>query len=100
MGELSRAACPMAVALIFSAKWHAANWPSPSSRNGGSWVWEHFGSPTCAYSQQRVWKRHPGGGAAGLGTSPLRTMRRLWYRGIGSGTAESNATLYGWRGSA
>jgi hypothetical protein len=44
--------------------------------------------------RQRVWKRHPDGGATGLGTSPSSTT---WVRcsdrsGSGLGTADSSAS--------
>ena len=44
---------------------------------------------------QRVWKRHPGGGLRGLGTSPSRRIRdrRRWILGLGVGTAESRACV-------
>ena len=50
------------------------------------------GLPSCSRSQHRVWKRQPDGGAAGDGTSPLRTSRFLRIRGSGSGTADRSAT--------
>jgi len=43
----------------------------------------------------RVWKRHPGGGAAGLGTSPWRTIRSRLRSGSGIGIAERSAWVYG-----
>ena len=47
--------------------------------------------------QQRVRKRQPEGGFAGLGTSPVSTMRSRLPRWVGSsiGTAESSACGYG-----
>ena len=49
---------------------------------------------------QRVRNRQPDGGASGLGTSPRSTMRSRprWYAGSGTGIADSNASVYGWRG--
>jgi len=48
--------------------------------------------------KQRVWKRHPGGGAIGEGISPERTIRS---RGASPsiGTADSRLRVYGWSGS-
>ena len=47
-----------------------------------------------------MWNRHPGGGFSGDGTSPCRTTR--WRRrsttGLGTGTAEMSAFVYGIRG--
>ena len=53
-------------------------------------------------SGQRVWKRQPGGGAAGDGMSPSSTMRsRSRCRtGFGTGIAESSASVYGCFGRA
>ena len=70
--------------------------------SGGSIVRQSSGWPSRSYSQQRVWKRQPGGGLTGLGTSPLR-MTRLRLRsatGSGTGTADSSARVYGWPGAA
>ena len=55
---------------------------------------------SCAFGQ-RVWKRQPAGGFAGLGTSPVSRIRsRLRSGGSGTGTADSSAPVYGWRGLA
>ena len=51
----------------------------------GSSVAQRSGLPSRSRSQHRVWKRQPDGGAAGEGTSPLRTMRFLRLRGSGLG---------------
>src|SRR6266545_3683513 len=50
--------------------------------------------------KQRGWKRQPLGGLAGLGTSPLRTMRCRLRVGSGTRIAESSDTVYGCRGAA
>ncbi len=42
---------------------------------------------------QRVWNRHPGGGAIGLGTSPVSRVRRDAAPTTGSGTAEISAAV-------
>ena len=57
-------------------------------------------SSSCANFWQRVRKRQPDGGSAGLGRSPCRTMRRRCrsFRGSGSGIAESSACVYGCAG--
>ena len=49
---------------------------------------------------QRVWKLQPGGGAIGLGTSPvrIRRSRRRSNAGSGIGTAEISAWVYGCSG--
>jgi hypothetical protein len=54
---------------------------------------------SCAF-QQRVWKRQPGGGLVGDGTSPLSTWRFLAAasRGSATGTADISAPVYGIRG--
>jgi hypothetical protein len=59
----------------------------------------------CCAFQHLVWNRQAGGGLSGLGTSPsslIRWRRSRWpvepVSGSGTGTAESNATVYGCRG--
>ena len=49
---------------------------------------------SCAF-QQRVRKRQPDGGFAGLGTSPSSTIRERWPRWFGDsiGTAERSACV-------
>src|SRR5712692_2084436 len=47
---------------------------------------------------QRGWNLQPDGGLIGLGTSPGRIMRSVLCFGSGIGIADSNATVYGWRG--
>ena len=69
------------------AKWHATRWPSPFCSSGGS----SSAQIGCA-SGQRVRKRQPLGGFIGLGTSPERTIRRVFIPGRGTGIAESSAT--------
>ncbi len=71
-----------------------------SSASGGSCVRQ-----ICCAFQHRVWNRQAGGGASGLGTSPSSLIRSRRSRcpvalvsGSGTGTAESRATVYGWRG--
>ena len=49
---------------------------------------------------QRVWKWQPGGGRIGLGTSPCSRMCWRLTCGSGIGTADSSASVYGWRGLA
>ena len=70
--------------------------------SGGSSVAQISGLPSRSRSQQRVWKRQPDGGSAGLGMSPLRMIRRRdrSVRASGTGTADSRATVYGWSGCA
>src|SRR5262249_42931916 len=74
----------------FSAKWHATARPSALAISGGSVV-----AQTACALKQRVRKRQPEGGAAGLGTSPRSTMRRRARsrRGSGIGTADSSACV-------
>src|SRR5437588_8246383 len=72
-----------------SGKWQAVRVPLPLSSSGGSFC-EQSG---CALGQ-RVWKRHPDGGDAGLGTSPLNNRRSLpCAAGSATGTAESSAPV-------
>ena len=56
--------------LTISAKWQALGWPCPRSISAGS----SSAQIGCAF-QQRVRKRQPEGGFAGLGTSPSSTIR-------------------------
>src|SRR4051794_37978749 len=76
--------------------WQAARWPSRCGTSGGSSVVQI----SVAFGQ-RVGKRQPGGGDAGLGTSPRSTIRsrRALASGSGPGTAESSASVYGCTGS-
>src|SRR4029077_2303653 len=86
---------PIAVsASRLSGKWQAARVPVSRSSSGGS----SSEQSSCAFGQ-RVWKRQALGGFAGLGTSPL-SRRRSPARAAGSatGTADSSAPVYGWRG--
>src|SRR5467141_3443893 len=46
----------------------------------------------------RVWKLQPGGGATGLGISPLMTSLRRLDEGSGTGTAAMRALVYGCKG--
>ncbi len=76
-----------------SAKWHATGCPAPRSTSAGSSC-AHF---SCAF-QHRVRNRQPDGGSTGLGTSPLQHDARTRPRssaGSGTGTADSNACVYG-----
>src|SRR5579883_809075 len=75
-----------AVGAPSSFRWQAAKWSSPVSFSAG--VSTRQRSKT---KGQRVWKRQPLGGLAGLGTSPLSTMRLGGVVGSGRGTAESSA---------
>ncbi len=52
------------------ARWHATKWPGRTSRHAGTSA-RHRSTA----SGQRVWKRHPGGGAVGLGISPVSSIR-------------------------
>ena len=56
---------------------------------------------SCAF-QQRVWKRQPGGGLVGDGTSPVSSWRFFVVASSGSatGTADISAPVYGIRGWA
>src|SRR6185437_2113348 len=74
--------------VIGSRRWHAAKCIGATSRS--------FGSSTLHRSKaygQRVWKRQPGGGLIGLGTSPARMMRLRFAVGSGIGTAERSASV-------
>src|SRR6185369_3318408 len=73
-------------ALNSRQKWQAAARPLASATSAG--ISARQRSRTCG---QRVWKRQPGGGAIGLGTSPSRMMRFRRAAGSGTGTAESSA---------
>ena len=74
---------------------HAARWPGVISVSTGSMRLQ----ASTAYGQ-RVWKRHPDGGLSGDGTSPWSTTRcrRRSRTGLGTGTAEINAFVYGMSG--
>ena len=78
-----------------SAKWQATSCPVASGRRTGSCVTHSSGLPRRSRSQQRVWKRQPDGGLAGLGTSPVRMIRRRRpsMTGSGTGMADSRATV-------
>src|SRR5205823_11844923 len=79
-----------------SGKWQAARVPLPLSSSGGSFC-EQSG---CALGQ-RVWKRHPDGGDAGLGTSPLNSRPPLPCPARpATGTADSTAPAPRCRGTA
>src|SRR5690606_9238956 len=69
---------------------HAANWPGAFSASGGVMAAQSASFSGCG---QRGWKGHPEGGATGLGTSPLSTMRPLRPPGRGTGTAERSARV-------
>src|SRR5688500_18562721 len=73
--------------------WQATQWPGEISLSTCSFC-EHDGTRR----PQRVWKRHPDGGLMGLGTSPSSRMRLRFIVGSGMGTADSSASVYGWRG--
>ena len=52
-------------------------------------------------SGQRVWKRQPGGGSSGLGTSPCeQRCARAARPARGPAPPTSSACVYGWRGAA
>ena len=67
--------------------------PTSSSTTGGS-ITSHV---PWMNRWQRVWNTHPHGGWAGLGISPLSRMRRDGSPST-LGTADSNASVYGWCG--
>src|SRR3954453_2732318 len=69
-------------------KWHATWWPGSISRRAGTSSL-HRGT---IYGQ-RVWKRQPGGGLSGLGTSPCTTSLVRLMAGSGTGTAASSASV-------
>ena len=46
-------------------------------------------------SRHRVWKRHPGGGLSGLGTSPVSTISSREASGCKGRAAEIRACVYG-----
>ena len=73
-----------------SGKWQAARLPPSLASSGGSSVRQ----TSCAF-QQRVWKRQPGGGLVGDGTSPVSTWRFLAAasRGSATGTADISAPV-------
>jgi hypothetical protein len=83
--------------FTISAKWQAEGCPCPRSFKTGS----SSAQIGCAF-QQRVRKRQPDGGFAGLGTSPSSTIRLRLPRCDGSsiGTAESSACVYGCAGES
>jgi hypothetical protein len=74
------------------ANMHAAATPAASVRNSGT-SREQRGSAI----GHRVWKTHPDGGLIGLGISLDRICTTLVrsMAGFGTGTAESNARVYG-----
>jgi hypothetical protein len=74
----------------FSGKWQATQCRGASSASGGASVRQM----SWAF-QQRVWKRHAGGGLIGEGTSPCSRIRsRSWRRFVsGMGTADISATV-------
>lgn len=74
-------------------KWHATSWLSPALWSVGTAVAQMAGWPSSARSGQRGWKRHPLGGLTGLGTSPLRMIRRRMAPGSGRGIADMSATV-------
>src|SRR5688572_5007948 len=69
------------------AKWHADNLPGSHSFNIGT-----SAEQTGRAIGQRGWKGQPGGGAVGLGGSPLRWMRP-WRWCFREGTAERRARV-------
>ena len=71
-------------------------WSEPSS--SGCSAGTSLLQRSSAYGQ-RVWNGHPGGASAGSGTSPSRMMRSILARGLGTGAADSSASVYGCSGS-
>jgi hypothetical protein len=69
-------------------RWHAAKCPEAVGRSSGVTVRQ-----TSMTEGQRVWKGHPAGGLAGLGTSPLRMIRSRRTVGSLLGIAERSAWL-------
>lgn len=68
--------------LSASGKWQATEWADPSGMTNGGSSAAHL---SCAF-QQRVRKRQPLGGLAGLGGSPTSTICERVARAFGSGT--------------
>ncbi len=66
-------------------------------RPGASTGFSTSQTPSLAMGQ-RGWNLQPVGGSSGLGTSPLRIVRRRLRVGSGIGIAESSASVYGWVG--
>ena len=78
-----------------SASQHAAAWPSPTSKSGGS------STQRSKASGQRGWKRQPRRDVRRVGRladedRPLRALARRG--GSGDGETETSAAVYGWRG--
>ena len=75
-------------APVHSARWQATQCPGLNSRHRGS-----SRAQRSTAIGQRVRKRQPEGGLAGLGTSPVRMMRSRLASSSGSwiGTADSSA---------
>jgi len=71
-----------------SRRWQATWWPGSTSRISGSSCEQRVNA-----WGQRVRKRQPEGGLIGLGTSPLRMMRRRAASGSGTGTADRSASV-------
>src|SRR6185312_4833102 len=75
---------------------HAAQCPGAFSSSGGT-ISVHAAS--FAGCWHRGWNTQPDGGFAGEGTSPVSTTRDFFTVGSATGTAESNACVYGINGS-
>src|SRR5690348_9136971 len=92
---VSAVATRSATSPSVSGKWHAASPPPCFGSSSGSSV-RHS---SCAFGQRGL-KRQAGGGLVGLGRSPPSTWRRFAAArsGSGTGTADSRAPVYGWRG--
>src|SRR3990172_4530631 len=83
-----------------SAKWQATSWPLERTRRLGSSATQRSGLPSRSRSPHPLRNPHPQGGFTGLGTSPLRMIRRrrASTAGSGMGMADRSATAYGGTG--
>src|SRR5690606_18803944 len=78
-------------------RWQYTRWAGSRRTSDSAGTTVEHGSNT---SGQRVWKRQPGGGSIGDGTSPSSGTGFRGARGSGTGLAESSARVYGWRGAS
>src|SRR5690606_31982027 len=84
-------------ASLLPTRWQYTRWAGSRRTSVSSGTIVEHGSNA---SGQRVWKRHPGGGSMGDGTSPSSGTGWSGARGSGTGLAESSARVYGWRGDS
>src|SRR5690606_25236402 len=80
----------------YDATWQAARLPLARRRSGGGSSKHARGLSATGH---RGGKGQPAGGSVGLGRSPGRITRRRRRAGSRTGTAESRAIVYGWRGA-